>query len=599
MTSLPLVPPLVPSLPQNDPNPDQRAAWLACDRSLYQFDTSYEDIGFVKQVPLWDQFSPEYLAKFAALQSTVYANQAASALKQCQSAPEGGWRWAFKQALETLEARQLQALWGPARDPRVIPVDQRTPLTIADYEQIFQLITPPPNIHRWRQDWDFAWQRIAGTAPILIRAVSPADPLPDHFAVSDADFQRATGGSDSLAAALAEQRLFLVDFAILDGIAAGISDGYRKTLCAPLLLLVWQRATATAAARLMPVAIQCQQTPGPDNPVFTPADGMAWQMAKLVVQSADSNYHGVVEHLGRCHIMLAWITLYSFRHLAPCHPVRVLLTPNFQFTLAVNVPTRSLIYPGGRTPRLQAVSTASALELIKRGFSQFDWNQMAPPTDFERRGVLSAEVLPLYPYRDDALPQWAAISAFAEQYIRLYYSSDLDVTADFELQDWFRAMGSGEGAQIHGMGRNGQLETVADLSLLVAQIIFRATVFHALINYTVFPAMGFMPNMPTALYAPPPQAGQPYGEADLLQMLPPRDLALEQLSDVYVVGHLRINALGQYADCYFQDRRVRPLVLALQSQLAQIEHDIHQANRQRPAAFEILLPSNVTQSIHI
>ena len=34
----------------------------------------------------------------------------------------------------------------------------------------------------------------------------------------------------------------------------------------------------------------------PLQAVFTPADGMAWQLAKTTFQVAESNYHGIVEH---------------------------------------------------------------------------------------------------------------------------------------------------------------------------------------------------------------------------------------------------------------------------------------------------------------
>lgn len=593
--------PVIPSLPQDDPNPDQRAACLAASRAIYQFDTSFENLGFVKQVPVWEQFTPDYLAQFAVLQGMVYANQAAFSLKQAEVSPSGGWRYDLNQWRSHLQDQALKAQWGPDRDPRVPTFDQRPPLTIPTYEQIFQLIQPPPNRYRWQEDWDFAWQRIAGTAPILIQSVQNA--LPENFPVTEAHMQRATGGTDSLAGALAEGRLFLVNFSILEGIAAGITNHYRKYLYAPMVLLRWvpqaMEPPGDPPGRLMPVAIQCGQVPGSETPIFTPADGVAWKMAKAVVQSSDSNYHGVVEHLARCHIMAGWIALYTFRHLAPIHPLRVLLTPHFQFTLQVNVLTRSLLRPGGRTPRLQAVSVESAIALVNRGLTEFDWNALTGLMDFSRRGVLSSEVLPVYPYRDDALPQWQAIRAFVGDYVALYYGTDADVVDDVELQDWFRSMGSGEGATIRGMGRNGQLVTRDDLAELVSQIIFRFTVFHTLINYTVFPAMAFVPNMPTAVYAPAPQAHQPHQEGDFLSLLPPIEVALDVLSDVYVVGNLRHRTLGQYSPCHFWDRRVRPLVANFQSRLAQIEQDIQEANRHRPAEFQILLPSNVTQSIQI
>jgi hypothetical protein len=46
---------------------------------------------------------------------------------------------------------------------------------------------------------------------------------------------------------------------------------------------------------LMPIAIQINQKPGPENPIWTPSEPNEhdWMLAKLWVAVAESNYHQV------------------------------------------------------------------------------------------------------------------------------------------------------------------------------------------------------------------------------------------------------------------------------------------------------------------
>ena len=59
------------------------------------------------------------------------------------------------------------------------------------------------------------------------------------------------------------------------------------------------------------------------------------------------------------------------------------------------------------------------------------------PKTFKARGVDDPELLPNYPYRDDALLYWDAIHRWVSSYLSLYYHSDADVQADPELAAWF------------------------------------------------------------------------------------------------------------------------------------------------------------------
>jgi hypothetical protein len=98
-------------------------------------------------------------------------------------------------------------------------------------------------------------------------------------------------------------------------------------------------------------------------------------------------------------------------------------------------------------------------------------------------------------------------------------------------------------------------------------------------DYSVFDAMGYVPNMPTASYAPPPVRGQDYVLDDLRAVFPPLDIAKGTLADVYVVDHLLLERFGHYPAGTFEDSRVLPLFAELQRQLGQIEYQVEQRNR--------------------
>ncbi len=583
---------LIPSLPQTDPDPDRREAQIAGDRAIYRISRTYHNLPFPEQVPWKDEFSVHYVAKLAALQGVLSANERLSNLKAWRTSPEGSPLDELRTSIKDAQTQLLNALWGSPRQVDTPLYTQRVPLSMADYENLFQLIEPPLAQRYWREDWYFAWQRLAGTNPMQLRQVTE---LPDACPLTEARFAQIAVG-DSLAAALAEGRLFSAEFSILKGVSTGVSEGWRKYLSAPLGLFVLDRHRT----QFMPLSLQWDAANGSPSSFFTPQDGRAWQMAKTVFQVADSNYHGVVLHGTYCHMVVGMVAVCTYRTLAVNHPVRILLHPHFQFTVPIHAATQSVFGPGGRTATLQSVSLEGTLDLVQRGLDAFNWQDQSAPYVFEQAGTLSQAVLPHYPYRDDALRHWQAIYTFVTRYIGLYYGCDQDVADDTEVQRWLRELGAPEGANLRGVGdRHEQVKTLEALTTLVAQIIHRATAYHAAINYSVFEDMSFAPNMSAAAYAPPPIQGQSYEPDDLLAMLPPRSLALDQIADVFVVGNLRVNAIGQYGCDDFGDRRVLPLVEAFQSELSQIEFEIATRNKTQLAPYNILLPSRVAASIHI
>ncbi|MEM9808931.1 MAG: lipoxygenase family protein, partial [Cyanobacteria bacterium P01_D01_bin.56] len=170
------------------------------------------------------------------------------------------------------------------------------------YNDLFQIIYLPAVSDRFYDDNAFTAQRVAGPNPLVIEKVSH---LPDNFAVTEAHYKAVMGPADSLTKAGAEGRLYLADYKVLAGVKTGIAEGEPKYLCAPLALF----AVPVGERSLQPVAIQCGQQSG--LPIFGPPPAgtpqpkkWAWLMAKTIVQTADGNYHELISHLGRTHLLI-------------------------------------------------------------------------------------------------------------------------------------------------------------------------------------------------------------------------------------------------------------------------------------------------------
>lgn len=580
---------MIPCLPQRDPNPDERASRRAADRVRFRLDKSLHGLPFPTDLPPEERFDLRFLSSQVKLNAEVYRN-AAQARIEIARAKGITARSIARGLLDRARKVELDAIWQTTVDRRRLPeFDERDPLTIGEHRYTLSTLPHPAMVTRWDDDDFFAWQRIAGMSPVNLRHL-PSDVAGPKLADLGLDaerYQRARP-DDTLASAIGDGRLFLHDLAILDGISYGPANGFRKYLGAPLGVF----ALTPDKKTLMPVALRCE----PGKGLFDPTQGDAWRMAKTWFQAADSAYHGMVEHATLCHIVIGGLGVCAYRTLAPNHPLRWLLRPHLDLTLAIDEATRGLFEAGGRAPTLQGFDLQGGIQLAKRALEQFDWWGRTPPREFSDRGVLDARVLPEYPYREDILPYWDALQRFAEQVLGFHYDADEDVAGDPELQDFLESLRSAEGMGIPSIGAVEDRET---LFRFVASILWRAAPYHAVINYGVWPFMGFAAGGPTASYAPAPEPGRSYDAVDHLLMLPPLEQVLGQVLDVWPVGHTRLNRLGFYAPGALGDPRAEEAVAGLQMALERLERQIHDRNRHRLVPYELLLPSLVTASIHI
>ena len=78
--------------------------------------------------------------------------------------------------------------------------------------------------------------------------------------------------------------------------------------------------------------------------------------------------------------------------------------------------------PGGWVDECMTQGVEGIFELMIRGFDQWTFDKHScPESNLKSRGVLDPEILPYYPYRDDAIPLHNAIKNYVRKVVEHYY----------------------------------------------------------------------------------------------------------------------------------------------------------------------------------
>lgn len=617
-------------LPQDDPQPERRVKALADGRETYTYNYDYiPGAPMADKVPRQDLPSLAYIEKVTVQLLAIMVNTAKvdSALAEAEHRETALERWKHflhtpvQEMIQQIEEgadlhRPGQELEHAARimaevkqgglhyvfqqlqNKALLGKSKGRAERMADFELLFQEIPRQAIVDTYADDATFARMRTQGPNPVMLRRIDAVD---DRFPVTDAMFQLTMGADDSLAAAGAEGRLFLCDYAALDGAQCGAFPDGQKFISAPLALFALPRGNGDR--QLRPVAIQCQQAPGPNNPIFTPRDGHGWLIAKSIVQTADGNVHQAVSHLARSHLVLECFVLATRRQLAPNHPLRALLEPHFEGTVIINDAAQSqLMCDGGIVDALLSSKIEVSRALAAKGRADWRFNSALPRQDFADRGVDDTAVLPGYAYRDDALLLWDAIRAWVADFLGIYYQDDAAIRADGELQAWMAELLSADGGRMSDIGQNGGVETLGYLVDATTLVLFTCSCQHSAVNFPQYELMAYAVNFPLAQYRAAPTSKEGLGEQDYLDILPPLDMAHMQLDIGFLLGGIHHTQLGQYPDHlfagYFSDQRVKDALARFQRQLEEIEQTIEERNAHR-APYQYLMPSSIPQSINI
>ena len=92
----------LPSLPAYDPQPDERAADVARERTRYHLTRDFGDLPFPRDVPLDQELTPRYLMLGAKWEAKSYSNIAAVQARALYDEPDGGlprWWQRFKRGV--------------------------------------------------------------------------------------------------------------------------------------------------------------------------------------------------------------------------------------------------------------------------------------------------------------------------------------------------------------------------------------------------------------------------------------------------------------------------------------------------------------------
>ena len=520
--------------------------------------------------------------------------------------------------------------------------------SLEDYAALFIALPPPMMLQieqqPWmpkgekpcEQDWFFGYLQIAGFNTTNLRGVvmesmansktTVLSELQKKFPVSDAILQSVTGDkSITLSDAVRQNRLYVCDYALFDGVPSDMMNGEQRYLSAPIALFYWNPTpppvfpTGTEGV-LQPIAIQLTQSFDAEHaPIFTPndcadandANGLKWRIAKFFVNVHCAIQHETIAHLADCHLIIEPMVVAAHRQLSDQHPLLKLLIPHFRFTININDDAiHTLITPGGVVATNVGPAIESTRKLLSETHLAWRWDENNPDNLFRLRGV---DKLPVFPFRDDTRLLWEATKNYVGDYLRTYYRNDQEVRDDNEVQGWIHEMTSPLYAGFKGLGglsagadpaRPLVLESLDYLIQIVAQIIYIAGPQHASVNYAQYPLMSYMPSVGGTIYREPPTRQTELKTVqDCLPWYPPLDIALYTSSFEYLLSSVQYDTFGHYETNprkpYFSDSRVHSVVADFRDQLALIEIEIRKRNKARPMPYPFQLPSQIPNSISI
>ncbi|MBK1990826.1 hypothetical protein A0J48_025520 [Sphaerospermopsis aphanizomenoides BCCUSP55] len=493
---------------------------------------------------------------------------------------------------------------------------------VDEFHQFFKPWTffeEPQVAKDWDSDVEFGRQRLAGMNPVVIRKCLADDISPEsNFPVTDQIINPVQGKEINLESALQANRLYILDFKILNQITdAKMEEEIGKYPQSPICLFY-----LNDKQQLIPIAIKLQYHPDADHPeynqILTPnSSPEVWQAAKVAVSSADAAYQGVISHLLCTHLLIEAFGVSTYRKISPQHILYKLLTPHYFNTMAINNMARNVFLSrGGFFDVTGALGYRGSNELLRRGYNgyqiitnngreykvpELNFYEQALPHNLEIRDVSD---IPDYYYRDDALLMWGAIKEYVTDVLKSHYQNDTDVVNDQEVQRWKEELINN--ARIKGLlppEKNNQLDTINDLIEIATNIIFTATAQHAAVNFGQYDYAGWIPNNPFALYESFSDlfTKDSNNITPLTARLPNR---LETIKQIVLVKVLTMTPPYSSKslltlDNPFSEPSAQQAFEKFQTGLQEIEKTIATRNASLSKPYIYLLPSRIPQSIAI
>ncbi|KAJ0067862.1 hypothetical protein NL108_011445 [Boleophthalmus pectinirostris] len=442
----------------------------------------------------------------------------------------------------------------------------------------------------WQEDAFFGYQYLNGLNPSLIQRCSS---LPSNLPLKD-DMVTLEGGA-SLTEEMKNGNIFLCDYKILDSVLTSHINGVVQYLCAPLVLL-----HRTPADEMKPVAIQLSQSPGENTPIFFPSDSKYdWLLAKIFVRSSEFNFHQLVVHLLRTHLLAEVFTVALLRNIPRVHPLYKLLVPHTRFTLQINTLARqNLISKEGAFTLNTSSGGPGMTTILQRAMSLTTYSSLCLPNDIKDRGV---EAVPNYYYRDDGMLMWNIIHRFVSGIIKYYYKNDSEVCKDEELQNYIGDIWTHGFLSKPDSGIPNSFSTVEQVVEFVTMVMFTCSAQHSAVNTGQLDLGGWMPNFPTTLKLSPPSTKGTADEQTLLQTLPDVNTTVHGLTVLWLLSTQSSDfvAIGDYPQELFTEDECRELIKDFQNNLRDLDYVIDRRNKDLPLPYTYMQPKQMENSVAI
>ncbi|XP_029464989.1 arachidonate 5-lipoxygenase [Rhinatrema bivittatum] len=469
----------------------------------------------------------------------------------------------------------------------------------ADFERIFVRISNTISeyvMQHWQEDFMFGYQFLNGCNPVLIKKCKE---IPQNFPVTTKMLECSFERNLTLEEEIQKGNIFIVDYALLDGITANATDPCTiQYLAAPICLLY-----KNLENKIIPIAIQINQQPGPDNPIFLPSDAKYdWLLAKIWVRSCDFHIHQTVTHLLRTHLISEVFGIAMYRQLPAVHPLFKLLVPHVRFTIAINTKAREqLICECGLFDKANATGGGGHVQMVLQAMKTFTYDSLHLPEAIKLNGMDSKEDIPYYFYRDDGIKVWEATRKFVTDVINIYYESDETVCEDTELQAFVKDV------FVYGLRASKDtgfpkcLKTKETLIEYLTLVIFTASGQHAAVNFGQYDWCSWIPNAPPTMRCPPPKEKGTVTIEYIIESLPDRGRSCWHLGAVWALSQFQDNELflGMYPDEHFTEKPVKEAMQAFRRNLSDICSFIQDRNKNKKLPYYYLSPDRIPNSVAV
>uniref|UniRef100_A0A8C5HXE4 Hydroperoxide isomerase ALOXE3-like n=1 Tax=Gouania willdenowi TaxID=441366 RepID=A0A8C5HXE4_GOUWI len=443
----------------------------------------------------------------------------------------------------------------------------------------------------WKDDDFFGYQFLNGTNPCAIKKCSK---LPPNFPVTDEMVKPILGTGCSLDEEIEKGNIFICDYKIMDKIPTRMCGEEPLQMPASMCLFYMNPKN-----KLMPIAIQLNQQPSEQNPIFLPSDSETdWLLAKLFVKSAHALEFELVVHLMGTHFLAEVFTVAALRNFHPIHPLYKLLIPHFEYTLPINTLGRITLLGTEGAFEISTLGNEGSMELIRRGLSETTYSSLCLPDNISARGL---ESIPNYYYRDDGLKLWNIINSYVEKMMQYYYPSDGDVSKDRELQGWIQEVFTHGFLGNKHSGIPSDFTKVIDLVKFLTMVIFTVTAQHAAVNNGQFDYLSWVLNGPLLLRKPPPTTKGQSSLETILETVPNigETARFAVLSLILSKKYSDMVVLRAHSEERFDELEPKQIELDFQAELFSLSDAIQTRNAELEIPYTYLNPTQIENSITI